>query len=43
LANLVAIGEGYHWLIWLSLGLYGLAFLSFPPGLSKLAPSWRRP
>jgi hypothetical protein len=43
LANLVAIGEGYHWLIWLSLGLYGLAFLSFPPGLSKISQSWRRP
>jgi hypothetical protein len=43
LANLLAIGAGYHWLLLLSLALYGLAFLAFPPGLSKLERLGRRP
>lgn len=43
LANLVAIGEGYHWLLILSFALYGLAFVAFPPGLSKQENPGRRP
>ena len=43
LANLLAIGAGYHWLILLSFVLYGLAFLAFPPGLYKLEHPGRRP
>jgi hypothetical protein len=35
LANLLAIGAGYHWLMLLSFCLYGLAFLAFPPGFYK--------
>ena len=43
LANLLAIGAGYHWLILLSFCLYGLAFLAFPPGFYKPEHPGRRP
>ncbi len=34
LANLLAISAGYRLLLLLALGLYGLAFLAFPPALT---------
>jgi hypothetical protein len=43
LANMVAISSGYHQLVLLGLGLYGLAFLAFPPGFSKAENGGKRP
>jgi hypothetical protein len=42
LANLLAIAEGYHLLILLSLGLYILAYLFFPSSPTKPEFSGRR-
>ncbi len=43
LANLLAVSTGYRSLLLLSLALYGLAFLAFPPGMSKTETGGRRP